>query len=296
MAMALATSASLAYGPQLTVTEASESSVSFVLSNVSLALANSIRRVVIAEVPTIAIDLVDFDSNDTVLSDEFIAHRLGLIPLRSSTASDMRYSRDCSCPQYCQFCSVILTLSVTCTSAPRLVTSKDLISDSAAVYPVGSDDPTYPGVPIVKLRPGQEIKLKCIAKKGTAKEHAKWSPCAGIGFEYDPYNKLHHSDFWYEDSIRKEWRVSKNGALEPDPEADPSATSQPFDPSAPPDHFYFSVESTGSLTPADTVVQALQMLQAKLSMTLVFLQQKTWDGPAGGGVTPGAGMRDGGYY
>lgn len=47
--------------------------------------------------------------------------------------------------------------------------------------------------------------MKCIAKKGIAKEHAKWSPVSAMGFEYDPWNKLRHIDYWYEENAEAEW-------------------------------------------------------------------------------------------
>lgn len=219
-------------GPQITVREVSTSSaiqdfqnsnlsqtepyrVDFKLSNVDLTLANALRRTMIAEVPTVAIDIVEVEVNTSVLPDEFLAHRLGLIPLNSKHCdNDMEYNRDCTCESWCSRCSVRLTLHARCNQADDVmkVYSRDLVvtGDRANEW-VGNPvitDPEGKGPLIAKLIKGQELKLTCIARKGIAKEHAKWSPTSAVGFEYDPHNNLRHIDYWYEEDPAKEWYAS----------------------------------------------------------------------------------------
>jgi DNA-directed RNA polymerase II subunit RPB3 len=89
------------------------------------------------------------------------------------------------------------------------VYARDLVVDQGRANKwVGNPvitDPEGQGTVICKLRKGQELRLKCIAKKGIAKEHAKWAPTAAVGFEYDPWNKLRHTDLWFEQDAEKEW-------------------------------------------------------------------------------------------
>ena len=157
-----------------------------------------------------AIDLVEVQANTSVLADEFLAHRLGLVPLNSKNIADVNYSRDCECEQYCDQCSVTLHLNAKCNSDEIMkVYARDLVVDIAKANnwvgnPVITDDEGL-GPVICKLRKGQELSMKCIAKKGIAKEHAKWAPTAAVGFEYDPHNKLRHLDLWYEEDPAKEW-------------------------------------------------------------------------------------------
>ena len=83
--------------PEIEILRIDQNEIRFVLSKCPLYLANALRRVMIAEVPTMAFDFVEIQENSSVLHDEFIAHRLGLIPLVSDYANQFNYSRDCDC-------------------------------------------------------------------------------------------------------------------------------------------------------------------------------------------------------
>ena len=103
---------------------------------------------------------------------------------------------------------------------------------------------------IAKIRKGQEIKLRCVAKKGVAKEHANWSPCSAVAFEYDPHNKLRHTSYWFEGDIKTEWPATANAHLEDAPPDD-----APFDYLAKPGKFYIEAETVGSLAPKEVVMK-----------------------------------------
>jgi len=74
-------------------------------------MANSLRRIMLAEVPILCIDIVNIENNTTSMQDEYIAHRLGLIPLKSSRPmNEWSYNHDCDCDSSCNMCSVTFTL------------------------------------------------------------------------------------------------------------------------------------------------------------------------------------------
>lgn len=258
-------------GPTVTIRESDKDHVNLILRDVDLSMANSLRRTMLAEVPTLAIDLVEIDVNTSVLADEFLLHRLGLIPLNSDGILELSYSRDCTCDNYCAKCSVKLELSAKCDLDLTMnVYALDLNKFSNGIK---LGDPVYRDVhkkgPIIcKLRKHQELRLTCIAKKGIAKEHAKWSPCAAIGFEYDPWNKLKHTDYWYEVDADNEWPKLENCEWEeaPDP-------GMPFDHTAVPQNYYLDVETVGVLPADEVFLKAIEVMQMKLAGISVELNK-----------------------
>lgn len=215
-----------------------------------------------------AIDIVEVETNTSVLADEFICHRLGLIPLSAHGIEDVVDPRDCDdCGDdgYCENCSVTLRLDAKCTGDDIMhIYARDLTIQSQRKNEyVGSPvmtDPEQKGCLIAKLRKGQEIRMKCIAKKGIAKEHAKWAPTAAVGFEYDPHNNLKHLDYWYEENPKDEWPISDNGAWE-----QAKGDEVPFDYRAVPSQFFFNIETVGSMEPDACFQTAVKVLQQKLA-------------------------------
>nr|AIF22760.1 DNA-directed RNA polymerase subunit D (rpoD) [uncultured marine thaumarchaeote SAT1000_10_G06] len=140
------------------------------LKGVPLQYANALRRVCLNGVPVFAIDTVDIIQNTSVLPDEGLAHRLGLIPLKTDLKRFNEPSKcDCQSESGCSNCKVLLVLDSGEAEESRSVLSSELSSEDETVKP------TSDKIPIVQLAPGQQIKIECYARLGRGTEHAKWN-------------------------------------------------------------------------------------------------------------------------
>lgn len=171
---------------EIYVLEKTPLSLKLYVRGIQLHVLNSIRRAIISEVPTMAIDYVIFIENSSVFYDEYIAHRLGLIPLRSDEAYEKYKS-----PEECAEAGEKRVFSADCfakfdleVEGPEtgitVVYSKDLVPGDPDITPV------YDNMPILKLIKGQRIRLEAFARLGRGREHIKWSPVNVAVHKYIP--------------------------------------------------------------------------------------------------------------
>jgi len=144
--------------------------ISVKLKGVPLQFANALRRICLNGVPIFAIDTVDIIENSSVLPDEGLAHRLGLIPIKTDLSRFNEPSKcDCQSESGCSNCRVMLVLDSGDSDVTRTVLSNELSSEDDSIKPISDK------ISIVQLTQGQRIKVECYARLGRGTEHAKWN-------------------------------------------------------------------------------------------------------------------------
>jgi len=144
--------------------------ISVKMKGVPLHYANALRRVCLNGVPIFAIDTVDIIENSSVLPDEGLAHRLGLIPIKTDLSRFNEPSKcDCQSESGCSNCRVMLVLDSGDSDVTRTVLSNELTSEDESIKPISDK------ISIVQLTQGQRIKVECYARLGRGTEHAKWN-------------------------------------------------------------------------------------------------------------------------
>ena len=154
--------------------------LNFMVEEMNHNFANELRRIMTSEIPTMAIEFVDFKKNDSSLPDELVANRLGQVPL---TFDRKAYNMNATCENCkgkgCSRCQVEIVLK---KKGPCVVYSEDLKSKAKDVQPV------FGKIPITELfDDSDEIQFEAIAQLGNGRMHAKWQ-AAIVGYKYDGNN------------------------------------------------------------------------------------------------------------
>ena len=154
----------------LEVVKKDSQKISVKLKGVPIQYANALRRICLNGVPIFAIDTVDIIENSSVLPDEGLAHRLGLIPITTDLSRFNEPSKcDCNSESGCSNCKVMLVLDTEESDVTRTVFSNELSSEDDSIKPVSDK------ISIVQLAPGQRVKIECYARLGRGTDHAKWN-------------------------------------------------------------------------------------------------------------------------
>ena len=270
----------------------------FDMIGIDAAIANAFRRILLAEVPTMAIDKVFMKYNTSVIPDEVLAHRIGLIPLKVDSRM-FEFQQDPQNEDVKANEVIKFELNVTCEkdpNAPKDVNDPYLNCKNAKVYskdfkwlPMNEQKdlfqdirPLYEDILIAKLRPGQKIDMEMHAVKGIGKDHAKFSPVATASYRLMPEIVLKER---VTGKMAKELqRCFSPGVIEVFKNDQGKKEARVVDPRRDTcsrevlrhahlkdlvtlgkvrDHFIFSVESVAGVGPDVLVMEAIKIMMAK---------------------------------
>ncbi|GMM36465.1 DNA-directed RNA polymerase core subunit [Saccharomycopsis crataegensis] len=192
---------------QINIQHLTEKEANFDLVNIDTSVANAFRRIMIAEVPSVAPETIFIFNNTSVISDEVLSHRIGLIPLKVDpdllTWVDSNVEEDEG--KFTDENTIVMSLNVSCTRNPdapkdsqdpnELYRNSNVYSKDLKFEPQGRQlemfkgnpvEPVFPNILLAKLRPGQEISLTAHCVLGTGSDHAKFSPVATASYRLMP--------------------------------------------------------------------------------------------------------------
>lgn len=218
----------------------------FEIHGVDVSIVNGIRRVIWTDIPTVGFlgedtPTIDIEVNTGRLHNEFVVHRMGLLPIHLSEEETEAYTDD----------EITISLHVKNTSESMInVTTHDIHvqrndrplteKEVKTIFPV--DPITKMPILITRLHPGEELKLSGRAIKNTGRTHAGFCP-AWCTFHYmlDPTEAMKATNV-----LDRERSFMKNEY------GDPLAIQ-------------FEIESVNALTPRYLVHTAIGILYDKVS-------------------------------
>tara|TARA_Y100000310_G_scaffold110664_1_gene109097 strand:- start:2160 stop:2936 length:777 start_codon:yes stop_codon:yes gene_type:complete len=239
-----------------------DSRVVFKISKINPAIANALRRYIVAYVPTMAIDDLEIKKNDSALFDEMLALRMGLIPIKTDLKSYKLWEgEESERPKSAQY-ELKLTLK---TKGPCTVYSSDIKSKDPKVIP------SIDKLPITKLLEDQEININLTARLGQGRDHAKFSPGLAI------YRGVPQLSITKDSNIKScleklsEVITKKGTGLEIkdlsrwNESHEEICELNGIDVNSSEEDFIFTIESWGQLPPREILLSAVDFFNKKLS-------------------------------
>lgn len=256
------------------------------------ALANALRRILIAEIPTMAIEKVWIKNNTSVIQDEVLSHRLGLVPLKADPTI-FEYLGESPT----DLDTLVFELKV--KADPRAPRTKVYARDLVWIPQGGQEEglpeppaPLYPDILLAKLAGNQEIDLVAHAHKGIGKDHAKFSPVSPASYRLLP--EIHLKRPFEGAEAQKLVDTCPMGVFDiEDLAGTPTAfVARPrnctlcrecirdvewrphISINRVKDHFIFTIESVGAVPPDVLMRQALEILSRKADEILQHLEKE----------------------
>jgi len=241
--------------------ERDEREARFLVRGITPAFANGIRRAMIADVPTFSIDEIRVIENSSVMFDEQIGLRLGLVPLTTPPG------------EFEEGDTVTLSLDV---RGPDTAYSGDMVSSDGMVQPADEN------VPIIDLKESQRLEVEADATLATGRDHAKHQGGVAVGYRHLQRTEVLGDKSEFEDDEPNIVRgVIEEGAAE---HAEDDVADGDLVPTGAFDNdlskrypgkevevsdvdgaFVFHVETDGSFSVDDLVVQAVDTLDGRAS-------------------------------
>ncbi|MDZ7688187.1 MAG: DNA-directed RNA polymerase subunit D [Halobacteriales archaeon] len=233
--------------------ELGERETEFVVRGVTPAFANGVRRAIVGDVPTLAVDTVDFYENTSVMFDEVLALRIGLVPLTTDLDTYELPDKDADEDEHDPSTEVSLTLDVEAGDEERTVYSSDLEAEDPVVVPADKN------VPLIKLKPGQAVVAECIARLGRGRDHAKHQGGVSVGYKH-----LHRltEDGEERDAVRGVVETP-DGELVDVTDERGMGEYEEYGVKDVEDAFVFHVESDGSMDASELVLRATETLSQR---------------------------------
>ena len=268
----------------------------FDVINIDVSIANGLRRIMLAEVPTMAIERVILEDNSSSIPDEMLCHRLGLIPIFADPRK-FNYTKDRHFTDATEEDTIVFSLDVQCTLDKSNNKVHDKVYSRDLVWiPQGEQEITFAGenairpvlddILIAELQPYQRIKCQLFCCKGIGQDHAKFSPVCTAAYRMMPKITVLKQEKKMNKKIKEccplnVFDIEDNELIVKNPrnckmcrECIRDEKSEFIKLGREENHFLFTVESTGIYQAKEIFVEAMKVMKEKANKCLDDLEKK----------------------